>query len=76
MKKAEMLEGPGKYDDLCTHAMEKSDAHAVLLIVVEGNKGSGFSVQARDVDFPSQVPDLLRRVADRIETEYTGSKQN
>ena len=65
-----MALGPGKYDDLATQAREQAKARAVVLIVVDGSKGSGFSVQAQpDVVLP--LPMLLRRIADDIE-EGTG----
>ncbi len=41
-----MTVGPGKYDDLCTYVREQANAEAVILIVLGGNKGSGFSCQA------------------------------
>jgi hypothetical protein len=58
--------GPGKYDDLATYVREKARASAVVVIVVEGVKGSGFSVQAQ-ADVALALPVLLRRIADDIE---------
>lgn len=40
-----MAVGPGRYDELCTYVREQSQALAAVVIVVDGNKGSGFSVQ-------------------------------
>lgn len=40
-----MTIGAGKYDYLCTYAREHSNAEGVALIVLNGDKGSGFSVQ-------------------------------
>ncbi len=40
-----MALGPGKYDDMATHVRENTDAAAVVVIVLNGNKGNGFSVQ-------------------------------
>lgn len=37
---------PGKYDELCTEAREKAKAIGAVLIILSGNKGHGFSVQA------------------------------
>ena len=74
--------GGGKYDDLCTAAREKAAAEAVVLIVVGGKKGHGFSVQqhataAADGTTPLSVQankmmelvKLLRSCADQIEMD-------
>jgi len=37
--------GPGKYDEVVTILREKLDAKAILLVVVQGNKGNGVSQQ-------------------------------
>jgi hypothetical protein len=60
--------GPGKYDDLCTLVREKAKAAGVLLIVLEGDKGSGFSCQT-DLERTLLLPDLLEYVADKIRKE-------
>jgi hypothetical protein len=58
--------GPGHYDDLCTQAREQADAVATLLIIIEGNRGNGFSCQA-PVEWTARLPAILRRVANDIE---------
>lgn len=40
-----MPAGPGKYDDLATYVRENSNAKGVVVIVLGGDRGSGFSVQ-------------------------------
>ena len=61
-----MAEGPGKYDDLCTYVRTAAVARGVVLIVVEGDLGSGFSVQVHsELRLTLQV--LLRHIADDIE---------
>jgi hypothetical protein len=37
--------GPGKYDDLVTQLREGLRAKAILLVVIQGNKGNGVSQQ-------------------------------
>jgi len=37
--------GPGKYDDACTAARVATHAEAAIVIIINGDKGSGFSVQ-------------------------------
>jgi hypothetical protein len=56
----------GKYDDLATIARETSEASAVVLIVIEGKHGSGFSVQT-DGSTMLKLPHLLRYMANEIE---------
>jgi len=62
---------PGKYDDVCEVARElvgvtPDTGGGVLLIVIGGNKGGGFSVQA-DLLTVLTIPKLLRNIADDIE---------
>ena len=40
-----MTIGPGKYDDVCTLAREAAGAEVACVIILNGNKGSGFSMQ-------------------------------
>lgn len=61
-----MALGPGKYDDLATHVREAADADAVVVIIVNGNRGGGFSVQAQP-GVVLALPTLLRMIADGIE---------
>jgi hypothetical protein len=67
-----MATGPGKYDHVATIARAVAgDADGVLVIVVGGNRGSGFSVQA----IPTaalELPKLLRFIADQIEADTGG----
>lgn len=58
--------GPGKYDALTTSVRDATSARAVILIVVEGNQGSGFSVQTTDPAISHKLPQLLRIMADQI----------
>ncbi len=62
-----MPEGPGKYDDLCTYVREGAEAAAVIVIVLHGKHGDGFSVQARHELPPLEIARVLRRVAEQIE---------
>jgi hypothetical protein len=65
-----MAEGPGKYDDLCTYVRTAAVARGVVLVVVDGDLGSGFSVQVHS-DLRLTLPVLLRRIADDIEEDST-----
>jgi hypothetical protein len=56
--------GPGKYDDVCTMVREQVgvDRGGVLVIVIGGNQGTGFSCQA-DLETTLALPNLLEAVA-------------
>jgi hypothetical protein len=63
--------GPGKYDDLCTYVREQAKAAGVIVIVFEGEKGAGFSVQA-PLAMQLQLPSVLRLIATQIENDLGG----
>jgi hypothetical protein len=65
-----MARGPGKYDDLATLVRDGTNADGVIVIVIGGSKGSGFSVQAT-FEVTAKLPDLLRTMADNIERDLT-----
>lgn len=44
--------GPGKYDDMCTMVREATGAQAVVVVIVGGSRGDGFSVQAEQCEDP------------------------
>ena len=60
--------GPGKYDDVCTVVRETTNATGAIVIVLNGNQGSGFSCQilSQKISEPALVK-LLRHVADEID---------
>jgi hypothetical protein len=61
--------GAGKYDELCTAARESARAKGAILIIMEGGRGSGFSVQG-PLEITLRLPGTLRWLADQIETDY------
>lgn len=65
-----MPTGPGIYDDLATIVRKRTNADAVILMVVGGEKGNGFSVQT-DLRLLLNLPDILRQMADQLEAEQT-----
>jgi hypothetical protein len=65
-----MATGPGKYDDLCTYVREQTGG-SVILIVVDGNRGAGFSCQA-DLKAALILPDMLEHVAASIRRDMKG----
>lgn len=60
-----MALGPGKYDDECTLVRERVGAEGVVVIVMGGDRGNGFSCQA-DLRTTALLPDLLEKVARQI----------
>jgi len=62
--------GPGKYDQLATHVREQAQALGVVVLVLEGAHGSGFSVQA-PATVAMRLPQLLRQLATMIEAEHS-----
>jgi hypothetical protein len=66
-----MALGPGKYDHLATHVREQAKARGVILLVVDGEHGMGFSVQT-DLEVLVELPGILRRLADKIESDIGG----
>ena len=63
-----MVIGPGKYDALAATARKTANARGVILVIVGGDKGEGFSVQG-PASLVIKLPDLLRTLAERIEIE-------
>ena len=62
--------GPGKYDAECTIVRERTHAEVVVVIVLNGDRGAGFSVQALPGAQLAVLADLLRNTADQIEASY------
>lgn len=58
-------QGPGKYDDQATYVREQTKAQGVIVLVLGGEHGSGFSVQA-DPMIMFVLPGLLEDIAKEI----------
>ncbi len=69
-----MPQGPGKYDDIATAAREQTDAKCIVLVVLGGNRGNGFSVQATADVHPDDLVTVLRKVADQIEHDTKATR--
>ena len=63
-----MAIGPGKYDEETQAVRVATHAQSVMLIVIGGDRGSGFSVQS-DVVTLSRLPEMLRFMADEIDKD-------
>jgi hypothetical protein len=64
-----MAIGPGKYDEECTYVREATNADAVIVIVLGGLKGSGFSVQTTTPALTKRLPEVLRYIANGIDED-------
>ena len=62
-----MGQGPGKYDHECTLVRESASAKVALVIVIGGDRGDGFAMQAGADIPPAVVAKMLRNVADQID---------
>ena len=63
-----MAVGPGKYDDIATLVKDRAKVTGqggVIVIIIGGDKGDGFSMQA-DLETTIMVPELLEHVAQQI----------
>jgi hypothetical protein len=63
--------GPGKYDAQCTQARVLTNADGAILLIINGNKGSGFSCQC-DLPTTVKLPAILRSMADQIGADTKG----
>jgi len=66
-----MTAGAGKYDELCTQVREQANADGVVLLIVNGRHGNGFSVQA-PIDVHATLPTVLESIAEGIREDWTG----
>ena len=58
--------GPGKYDALCKEVLVRTKAAGVLMVILDGELGSGCPCKM-DQTALERMPALLRRVADSME---------
>jgi len=71
-----MPPGPGKYDEIATMVRKLTEAESVIVMVVKGNQGDGFSVQSASLNFVVGLPTVLRQMADSIEQSLKGESEN
>ena len=61
-----MATAPGKYDNWGRTVREGTGAHGVVVIVLNGIRGTGYSVQAIDERSKPVLADLLQHVVDQM----------
>lgn len=64
-----MPTGPGKYNAECTQVRERLGALGVVLLVIGGPTGSGFSVQVPQ-DEMLNLAKALRVIAEQVEKDF------
>lgn len=65
-------EGPGKFDKECEQLLMLNSADAVMVAVLGGPKGSGFSIAVtkwNKAPVMQALPGVLRSIADQIESD-------
>lgn len=66
--------GPGIYDDLCTYVRQQSQGTLTIVLVVDGARGSGFSVQGPP-RLHDSVPEMLEDMARAIRAMQQDQQQ-
>lgn len=69
-----MSAGAGKYDDVCTATRLVTGARAVIVLVVDGIRGSGFSLQSSDPEVLQRLPDALEDMARQIRADVEAAR--
>jgi len=67
----------GNYDDEAERLIKETQAAAVVLMVLDGTKGSGFSVSGVEGNRDSvivRIPAILRHMADEIQKDIDQRK--
>lgn len=70
-----MAFGRGKYDKICEDALKETKALGLLLLVIEGENGSGFSVKAT-FEIMLGLPELLEAAAELIRKDLQAGNRN
>jgi hypothetical protein len=65
--------GAGKYDDEVTKIMESTGAAGAILIVIGGDKGVGFAIQAT-LEVTLKLPAMLRNIASQLDDDIPNMK--
>ena len=69
--------GGGKYDYELSEVMGSARAKVVLLVVLGGNRGDGFTMAVDETLYAgaviAEVPSILRAIADSIEEQRRGA---
>jgi hypothetical protein len=61
--------GKGKYDEFAEGCLLATGAQGVLVLVIHGDKGSGFSASFTNPEMVARIPAALREMANTIEAD-------
>jgi hypothetical protein len=64
-----MARGPGKYDEECSVVQRMTNADIALVAIINGDKGSGFSVQCFEELDPIRLARVLEEMAQQLRDE-------
>lgn len=64
--------GGGLYEAECTAAHLMTEGVLTMLVVVNGNKGSGLSICSQNEEVLKKLPILFREMANQVEREIKG----
>ncbi|NYH24210.1 hypothetical protein [Paraburkholderia bryophila] len=67
-------ESPELLDAACNHVREMTHARCAVVVVIDGESGSGYSVVG-PLDAQVLLPDILRKVADSLRGQLSGHLQ-
>jgi len=65
-----LLNGPGKYDDLCREVQTRTNARGAIVLIFDGDNGNGFSVHA-EFEIIATLPEILEQMATEIRSART-----
>ena len=68
--------GAGKYDDASQKVLLMTGAQLSLVIVIQGDKGNGFSVSTQNHDLLAHLPAMLRHCAQQIDEDVQQRQGN
>jgi len=68
-----MPPGGGLYGDVASVVLMETQADGVIMIILNGRRGSGFSVAIAE-ELILDVPEALRRLADDIDRDLGAGK--
>lgn len=64
-----MPQGPGKFDAECEELLKEHHAEVVMVVVLGGKRGSGFSLSTTNPQRLPEVIKVMRSAADQIEKD-------
>lgn len=63
------MKGPGKYGPECEAMLRDTGAVACILIVIEGDRGTGFAVQTKEPELLRVLPTMLESMAAELRAD-------